>query len=227
MELIIGRDAASSQLKIVINGQSKLFGSAGSVPLSVSRSHCSLSVSDAGLLTLKNLNPANSTFVNGVSVQTKLVHYGDKITLGPNHYSLQWSVLQPFLPSTSDIRPLKKVWDDYQTECLKAKISDRRFGVIRSVTGILMPVVVVLGLLTGRDNPQLLFLYGAMIVVSIALFVMALIKSSKVPKEEQQRIKRFHQSYVCPHCQRFLGNTDYDIIRRYETCPYCKTKFQK
>lgn len=227
MELIIGRDANTSQLKIVINGQSKLLGTVGSVPLSVSRNHCSLTVADTGLITLRNLNPANSTFVNGTSVQTKQVHYGDKITLGAQHYPLQWALIQPFIPTIADIRPLKQVWDNYQTACLEAKISDRRFGVIRSVTGILMPVVVVLGLLTGRDNPQLLFLYGAMIVVSIALFVMALVKSSKVPKEEQQRIRHFHQSYVCPHCRRFLGNTDFDIIRRYESCPYCKTKFKK
>lgn len=227
MELSIGRDAASSRLKIVADGQCRLFGNAGSVPSSVSRSHCSISVADDGTMTIKNTNPANSTFVGGMLVQTKRIEYGDKIALGAERYPLDWNCLRFFITPTVDIRPLRKIWDDYQEESLRAKIYDRRFGVIRSVTSVIMPVVVVLGLLTGRTNSHLLFLYGAMIVVSIALFIMAFMKSSKVPKQEQQRTKLFHKRYVCPCCGRFLGNTDYDIISHYDACPYCRAKFSK
>lgn len=227
MELTIGREASTAQLKIALNGKTELYGSAGSVPSSVSRSHCSIVISDADDMTLRNINPANYTFVNGLPVQTKRIVYGDKVELGPDRYLLDWAWLRRYVTPTADIRPLKHIWDDYQAESLKAKIDDRRFGVIRSVTGIIMPVVVVLGLLTGRSNAHLLFLYGAMIAVSITLFVIALFKSSRVPKQEQRRTKRFHQSYVCPCCGRFLGNTDYDIISHYEACPYCKAKFKK
>ena len=48
MELIIGRDASTSQLRITMGQQSKTFGSAGCVPMTVSRQHCSLTINPDG-----------------------------------------------------------------------------------------------------------------------------------------------------------------------------------
>jgi hypothetical protein len=48
MELIIGRDASTSQLRITMGQQSKTFGVAGSVPMTVSRQHCSLTINPDG-----------------------------------------------------------------------------------------------------------------------------------------------------------------------------------
>lgn len=48
MGLIIGRDASTSQLRITMGQQSKTFGGAGSVPMTVSRQHCSLTINPDG-----------------------------------------------------------------------------------------------------------------------------------------------------------------------------------
>lgn len=57
MELIIGRDASTSQLRITMGQQSKTFGSAGCVPMTVSRQHCSLTINPDGSYRITNLKP--------------------------------------------------------------------------------------------------------------------------------------------------------------------------
>ena len=73
MELIIGRDASTSQLRITMGQQSKTFGVAGSVPMTVSRQHCSLTINPDGSYRITNLKPQNVTFVNGVEIMAKTI----------------------------------------------------------------------------------------------------------------------------------------------------------
>ena len=108
MEFIIGRDAESSQLKISADKQSKLFGAKGSVPGSVSRQHCSLTINADNTYLVKNIKAQNATYVNGVAVESKVVKEGDSIELGVDHYMLDWSFVNEMKPKMADIRPLKK-----------------------------------------------------------------------------------------------------------------------
>ena len=48
MELIIGREAGASRLRISINNQDRFWGNANSVPKSVSRLHCKVVTDDKG-----------------------------------------------------------------------------------------------------------------------------------------------------------------------------------
>ena len=63
LDLIIGRDANSQQLRISsADGKiNKAVGAAGSVPMNVSRKHAQLTVNDDGSCTIRNLNAANIT----------------------------------------------------------------------------------------------------------------------------------------------------------------------
>ena len=88
MEIIIGRDKQTSKLRMSVGQQAKLFGANGSVPLSVSREHLSLTINPDCTYNAKNLNAQNSTFVNGVSIEklsvtekdsVEIIGYSDKI----------------------------------------------------------------------------------------------------------------------------------------------------
>lgn len=81
MELIIGRDASTSQLRITMGQQSKTFGVAGSVPMTVSRQHCSLTINPDGSYRITNLKPQNVTFVNEVEIMAKTIMEKDKMEL--------------------------------------------------------------------------------------------------------------------------------------------------
>ena len=59
MEIIIGRDQNTRQLNINKDGQIKLYGQPGSVPMDVSRNHASLQPMGAGRWQIKNLNDSN------------------------------------------------------------------------------------------------------------------------------------------------------------------------
>ena len=61
MELIIGREAGASRLRISINNQDRFWGNANSVPKSVSRQHCKVVTDDKGGYIITNLKPENVT----------------------------------------------------------------------------------------------------------------------------------------------------------------------
>lgn len=71
MELIIGREAGASRLRISINNQDRFWGNANSVPKSVSRQHCKVVTDDKGGYIITNLKPENVTYVNGVQIESK------------------------------------------------------------------------------------------------------------------------------------------------------------
>ena len=93
MEIIIGRDQQTRQLCVVKDGNTKLYGQSGSVPMDVSRHHISLQPAGNGKWLMKNLNERNVTFVNGIAVESKTVSEKDKVELGKSHYPFQWEAL--------------------------------------------------------------------------------------------------------------------------------------
>ncbi len=125
MELIIGRDANSQQLQIFTASQTKSFGVQGSVPMTVSRQHCKLTIDSNGSMRIHNLKMENETFVNGISIQNRQVTEKDKVELGHNRYVLDWNFVKAMVPATADIRPLKKIWDEYDKHRMELQLADR------------------------------------------------------------------------------------------------------
>ncbi len=226
-EIKIGRDATTGQLRVTTNGKSVAIGEKDSVPKGVGREHVSVTIDDGGAITLRNLNIENDTFVNNIGVEVKRLKKGDRIELAREHYPLSWDVLNPFIPKFADIRPLKKLWDDYQSELLNLQIKERRSGVLRSATGLITMAAMVLSVFTGRDNPLFLTLYALAGVVSAFFFVKAFRDSSKMPKLQQEIRESFPKKYVCPHCGHFMGNQSYEIISQGKNCPHCKAIYIK
>ncbi len=225
MEIIIGRYQQTRQLCVVKDGKSKLYGQSGSVPMDVSRQHISLSPAGGGKWKIKNLNERNVTFVNGIAIESKVISEKDKVELGNSHFLFPWNAIQDPKVETVDIRPLKRIWEEYDEQRMENQIAERKFNAARSATGIITMLAIACSLLLGH-GPIYIILYALAIGISVIFTIQAYTKSSEMPRRQRERNKRFQQRYVCPKCGHFMGFQDYDVLVQNGACPYCKTKYK-
>lgn len=228
MEITIGRDAETSKLAIVIGQQKRLIGTLGSVPKSVSRPHCSISFNADNTYEIKNLKAQNVTYVNGLSVECKKVTEKDVVELGEDRYLLNWSIISQFKPKVADIRPLQKIWLEYNQETLSLTVKQNKFNALRTGTGIITMVAIASGFVIGREESGMLYtiLYGVAILLSLSFFIKSYIDASKLPKERMKLTQKFQHDYVCPQCKRHFTQP-YDQLALSDNCPYCKASFRK
>ena len=222
MEIFIGRDIETGKLRLTIDGKAALYGEEKPLPESVLPNHCLLTMADS-LLRIRNLDINTVTYVNGQSIESKVLTIGDRIELGSDHYPLRWKALQTVLPA--DIRRLKNVWDNYENENIRLQITERKFNTLRSATGLITMVAIALSVATGGKSIWYIVLYAVAIVTSLAFFVKSYLDSSKMPQQRQELNRRFQREYTCPHCGHFLGNQSFDLLTQNDHCPYCKSKF--
>ena len=226
MEIIIGRNQQTRQLNIIKDGKEKVFGQAGSVPMDVSRHHISLQPAGAGKWQIKNLNERNVTFVNGIAVESKTISESDKIELGNSHYLFPWDALQEPKVETADIRPLRKVWEDYNQENIRIRKQQKNIGLLASIP---MGFTMLGGLLAGIGPEEIRGV--AYLFTAIALLIMLYgfykrFNDNSIEKQEELK-KKLQRNYTCPKCGHFLGFQDYEVLAQGEVCPYCKTKYKK
>ena len=228
MEIIIGRDTETSKLTITVGQQKKLFGTQGSVPKSVSRSHCSIVINADGTYELKNLKSQNTTYVNGIPIETKKVTEKDVVELGEDHYLIEWSMVNQFKPKIADIRGLKNIWMQYNNDTLNLTVKQNKFNALRTGTGIITMGAIACGFVIGRENSGMIYilLYGLAIILSLTFFIKSYIDASKLPKERLKLTQKFQHKYVCPQCKRHFSQP-YDQLVLNDSCPYCKAIFRK
>lgn len=226
MEIIIGRDQNTRKLRVINGDKQTLLGLPNSVPMDVSRHHMSLQPMGNGKWQVKNLNEKNVTFVNGIAIESKVVSESDKIEMGASHYLFSWEAVLGSKEETVDIRPLKKIWDEYDKQRLELQIAERKFNAARSATGIITMIAIACSFILGH-GPIYLVLYALAIGISVVFTYLAYQKSSAVPHKQQEMNKDFQRQYVCPKCKHFMGFTDYDILIQNDACPHCKTKYKK
>ena len=226
MEYIVGRDAQTRQLSVSVNGQVRRFGQPGSVPMDVSRQHLSLASQGNGHWQLKNLNAQNVTFVNGLAVESKVVSETDKVELGQSHYLFPWESVREPKVETVDIRPLKRVWEEFDKEQFELQVAERKFNAARSATGIITMLAIACSFILGHDTIYLI-LYAMAIGISLIFAVQAYSKAQDVPRQQRDIKERFERNYICPKCGHFMGYQKYDILNQNDACPYCKTKYKK
>lgn len=226
MEIIIGRDQATRQLSIVKDGKTILCGESSSVPMDVSRHHCSLQSTDGEKWLIKNLNERNVTFVNGIAVESKTITKQDKIELGNSHYLFSWDALSGPKVETIDTRSLKKVWEEYNQKNIEIRKRQKNIGLLASIPiGFTMLGGLISGIASEEIRPIAYVFTAIALTIMIYGFYRRFTDNSI---EEQEDIKKeFQRNYTCPKCGHFMGFQDYDILIQGDTCPYCKTKFKK
>lgn len=226
MEIIIGRNQQTRQLNVIKDGKEKIYGNAGSVPMDVSRHHISLQTAGAGKWQIKNLNERNVTFVNGIAVESKTISENDKVELGNSHYLFPWDALQEPKVETADIRPLRKVWEDYNQENIRIRKQQKNIGLLASIP---MGFTMLGGLIAGVGPEEIRGV--AYLFTAIALLIMLYgfyrrFNDNSIEKQEELK-KKLQRNYTCPKCGHFLGFQDYEVLTQSDACPYCKTKYKK
>lgn len=229
MIFTIGRDAKTSQLSITAGQQLARIGQAGSVPQTVSRQHCSLTVDADGTMKLRNLKPENTTYVNGVAVEQKTIKPSDTVQLGPDRYQVDMKTLVALLdkltPKTADIRPLKQLYSQYEHDVMQLEIAERKFNSLRGATGLITMAAILLSFTLGH-GPVYMILYITAILVSAAFTVKAYRNSSNMPKRKKELQDRFKDKYRCPNCGHHYS-MNYNELVMYDACPFCKAKLIK
>ncbi|MBO7574596.1 MAG: FHA domain-containing protein [Bacteroidales bacterium] len=237
IDVIIGREsgAAAPRLCIKSGDKSAFLGAPGSVPKSVSRSHCRLQI-DGEKMTISNVSDQNCLFVNGLEYKTKAITKNDLVELGAERYRLDMVAVLALLikapsagrapeqPQTYNISHLKHIWDDYSDRKVKMQQEERTFGTIRSVTGILTPIGLLCAILPNLANLRYFFV-ALTVILGIVFLYIQLGRSKEIPLLQKKMEEDFQDVYVCPHCKHFLGNQSYKLVLRNGGCPWCKSKF--
>lgn len=228
LDFIIGRDANTAQLRISTADGKKTqqIGTPGSVPMNVSRKHLQLTVNDDKTCVVKNINVANQTFVDGVSIVSKQINWGDRVELGANRYLLDWRVLESMLPKVVDISNLNQVWETYNQRIIDIRKRQKNNGLLASVP---MLFTVGSGVVTPFLPEELKSLGVIITIIGLITMCYGLYRRfTDRGIEEQEELKKWLQrNYVCPECGHFMGFQDYEVIIQNNACPYCKTQFKK
>lgn len=238
MEILIGRENSSdSRLQLVVGGVKKFYGEKGSVPHTVSRSHCKL-IMEADRIVIENISPSNVTYINGREFDRKSISYSDIVELGPERYRLELQRIISFLskPQTSGpqdmMRPqfsiahLKQVYDDYENAKLRMQIEERKFNAIAGSTAVISAMSMACCFFESLEKFRIIF-----IVISIISGVYFGIKrmqgATQSPVRQKQMADKFREHYICPNpeCKRFLGNLPYNELSKVNACPHCKSRF--
>ena len=232
MEIVIGREAGvqSPRLCLKFGNTTKFIGAEGSVPKSVSRAHCVVSVGENESLVINNISGQNSLFINGLECVTKSLSKSDLVELGPERYRLDvpavlnaCKTVKVQGPMTYNIAALKGVWEDYTKAKLDIQIRERKVGALSAIPGVISMISITLSFIEGLR---------AVFITVAALFALAFalvrIKSAaKVPLLQKELDEKFQDAYVCPHCSHFLGNQRYELVLRNGVCPWCKSKYSE
>ena len=243
MDFIIGREAGEMggrlKIKSVQTKREYFAGYPGSVPQTVSREHCKLTVNpQTGETRLQNIKYENSTWVNGVEIVSQRVKPEDKIELGCNHFAISLNAILDTvggeIPKIYSIKHLEKVWKEYHDKKMKLQIKERKNGNLRSITAILSPIAMVCAFIPvpgfqTMANTIRMVLFIVMGLLAFGFFIYGQKNASGYPKKLDELEEQFHRDYVCPNpsCQRFMGNVPYsDLVKSSRMCPVCRCNYE-
>lgn len=230
IEIEFGRNADSGKLNITCAG--KVLCKNIAVDTSVSKRHCVLSVSDSGEMTLRNLNPDNETFLNGVSINVKKFELKEDtvVSLGGKGLVLPLKEILKELgfKQTYSISHLKDVIAGYKDAKMQMQISQGRQNAMRGLMPAFMALAAVMGF-TGV-LPQEARIIPSLLSLLFACYFgyKGFIAASNNPKKQMEMDDRYHRECVCPNpdCGHFLPG-EYEDILKAGTCPWCRSKFKE
>ena len=234
MDIIIGREEGTRRLHCVVGEREFNIGQAGSVPLSVSRKHCKISV-DGSNITIENIKAENVTFVDGNQVLSKSISAASKVQLGVERFLMPLQQIlqlatgapvgqqqQPDVPTFS-LKPLEGVWEEYHSRRLELQKEAADFANKQRLQGI----ISMLGMCVGAAIPVVRWiLMGCCLLLAFYFFY----KSSNNPILQQQLDdldEEFAKKYTCPNpkCGKPFGNVPYRNIKYNKQCFACGCKY--
>lgn len=228
MEIIVGRQGNQ---KIKIEDKT------------VSREHCILTEQPDGSYMVENKS-ANGTFVNDKDIIKTRVTRDTILRLGSQYTvkvadlvgekvpaivqesaHIQAGPSKPLTPKTQpetvtvSIKPMQRVWDEYQNSLEGIKAKQKKIQNLRLIAPLF---TMASGALTafqpGAGTP--------FFVVGLCLTAYAFIKGAKDDSDNlrKEATDKFQENYLCPNCHHTHSQSP-KLLLLNKTCPYCKCKY--
>ncbi|MCI7119103.1 MAG: FHA domain-containing protein [Prevotella sp.] len=238
MEIIIGREEGVRRLHCIVEGREFNVGQAGSVPLSVSRRHCKISVNGSNI-SIENIKAQNVTFVDGNQIYSKVIAPTSRVQLGEENFLVPLQqILQLAGASTNNVgdtikgtptfslKPMKEVWKEYDKRRMEIQNNAVKSANKQRLQGIFSMLGMCLGFIPGI-NPIIRIV---IIVAALSIAVYFFIKGS-VGETVQQQLhdldEEYAKKYKCPNpaCGRPFGAIPYRNIEYNKQCLACGCKY--
>lgn len=242
IEALLGKEEGAHRLEVKVGQKTFAVGSPESVPKSVSRSHCLLTVdfSDDAKRTIKsivvkNVKTQNTTYVDGLEIEQKAIKENSLVQLGFERYKLDVPMivakmrqLLPEIKVEYSILPLKNVWEEYDRTKLAITTSSVKSANRQRLQGILSMFGMLVGFIPGVPTTFRIVIIGAALLMAVYFFVKGSV-GDPVHKRLHDLDEDFRKRYVCPNpeCHHYLGQTPYDVLRQNKSCVYCKCKYKE
>ena len=236
MDIIIGREEGARRLHCVAGGREFNVGAAGSVPLSVSRQHCKLTVNGSNI-TIENIKAQNITFVDGNQIFSKSINAKSKVQLGaerfliPLQQILQLATGAPVGQQQSDVptfslTPLKSVWKEYDDRRMEIQNNAAKSANRQRLQGILSMLGMCVGFIPGIDPTIRIVIIVAALAIAIYFFVKGSMNAT-VQQQLHDLDAEFAKKYKCPNpkCGRPFGAIPYSNIEYNKQCFACGCKY--
>ena len=238
MEIIIGREEGVRRLHCIVEGREFYVGQAGSVPLSVSRCHCKISVNGSNI-SIENIKAQNVTFVDSNQIFSKVIAPTSRVQLGEEKFLVPLQqILQLAGASTNNVgdtiietptfslKPMKEVWKEYDKRRMEIQNNAVKSANKQRLQGIFSMLGMCLGFIPGI-NPIIRIV---IIVAALSIAVYFFIKGS-VGETVQQQLhdldEEYAKKYKCPNpaCGRPFGAIPYRNIEYNKQCLACGCKY--
>lgn len=234
MEIIIGREEGARRLHCVAGGREFNIGAAGSVPLSVSRQHCKLTV-NGNDITIENIKVQNITFVDGNQIVSKTISATSKVQLGEERFLIPLQqILQlatggkmggPDVPTFS-LKPLKIVWEEYDRRKMEIQNDAAKSANKQRLQGILSMLGMCVGFIPGIDQTVRIVIIVAALAIAIYFFIKGSMNET-VQQQLHDLDEEFAKKYKCPNpkCGKPFGNVPYRNLEYNKQCFACGCKY--
>ncbi|MBR6197509.1 MAG: FHA domain-containing protein [Bacteroidaceae bacterium] len=240
MEIIIGREEGARRLHCIANGKEFNIGQAGSVPSTVSRQHCRITVLGEKI-SIENLKEQNITYVDGIQVFSKAITPMSIIQLGSERFNVPLKqILDMTLgkspvatgPQSSSQVPtyslthLKSVWDEYDRRKLKIQEKAVKDANMSRLQGILSMCGMCIGFIPGIATTFRVIIIVAALAIAIYFFLQGM-SNDTVQKKLHDLDEEFANKYKCPNpsCGKPFGSIPYRQIEYNKQCIACGCKY--
>ncbi len=240
MEIIIGREEGARRLHCTVSGREFNIGQAGSVPLSVSRRHCKITV-DGSSIHIENIKAQNVTFVDGNQIFSKGITATSRVQLGEEKYLVPLQqILQLVGVSTGNgngsnapkevpsfsLRPMKSVWEEYDNCRMEIQNKAAKSANKQRLQGILSMLGVCIGLIPGMDITLRIVIVVAALLLAVYFFIKGSVGTT-VQQQLHDLDEEYAKKYKCPNpaCGRPFGAIPYRNIEYNKQCLACGCKY--
>ena len=241
--ITIGREGnvpvEQARLAVMADGKTGFIGAPGSVPASVSRNHCKITIDDEGGISIAVSDPDNLLYIGGKSYARRSgLQRTDVICLGADRYRLNLSDVFELVPQpkiTLSVKHLKEVYAEVAKTRKDLKAKQRRIAFLSKIPGVFsMASLLVTFAFDGSTEPGKTIrtvLYVIAFLTMVACIIWSTLSAKNMEDESERLNETFREKCVCPNpsCERFLGQTypTYKDLIRYHVCPHCRTQFKE